>query len=74
MARLITWESGLCLEDTRREVRRALDVFGFAAAEALRDDGRCFAFDVSPNGQRRRGYTVREPLRVARRSRPSTTP
>src|SRR5262245_14858624 len=62
VARLITWESGLCLHDTRHEVRRALDVLRFAAGEVLRDDGQCFSFDVSPNGRNRRGYTVREPL------------
>ena len=32
-------ESGLCLKDTRHEVGRAVDVFRFAAIEALRDDG-----------------------------------
>ncbi|AUX21793.1 aldehyde dehydrogenase [Sorangium cellulosum] len=61
-ARLITWESGLCLKDTRHEVQRALDVLRFAAYEALRDDGQCLAFDVSANGKPRRGYTLREPL------------
>ncbi len=65
VARLITWESGLCLKDTRYEVRRTLDVLRFAAGEALRDDGQCFSFDISPNGKPRRGYTVREPLRLA---------
>jgi aldehyde dehydrogenase (NAD+) len=64
VARLITYESGLCLKDTRHEVGRALDVLRFAAAEALRDDGQCFSFDVSPNGRSRRGYTLREPLRL----------
>lgn len=64
VARLITWESGLCLKDTRHEVRRTIDVLRFAAMEALRDDGECFSFDVSPNGRRRRGFTVREPAGV----------
>src|SRR5690242_7557880 len=41
-ARLITSESGLCLKDTTYEVRRAQDVFRFAAMEALRDDGQVF--------------------------------
>src|SRR5690242_5617278 len=41
-ARLITWESGLCLKDTTYEMRRAQDVFRFAAMEALRDDGQVF--------------------------------
>src|SRR5262249_12410001 len=57
-------ESGLCRKDTRHEVTRALDVLRFAAAEALRDDGQCFAFDVSSNGRDRRGYTLREPVRL----------
>ena len=39
LAALITAESGLCLKDTRHEVGRAVDVFRFAAIEALRDDG-----------------------------------
>jgi aldehyde dehydrogenase (NAD+) len=65
VARLITWESGLCLKDTRHEVTRTLDVLRFAAAEALRDDGQCFSFDVSENGRSRRGFTMREPLRLA---------
>jgi len=64
VARLITWESGLCLKDTRHEVQRTLDVLRFAAAEALRDDGQCFSFDTSAQGRARRGYTLREPLRV----------
>ena len=51
-ARLITWESGLCLADTRYELRRAQDVFRFAAIEALRDDGQVFACDTSSSGSR----------------------
>jgi phosphonoacetaldehyde dehydrogenase len=62
LARLITRESGLALRDTRHELQRAVDVFRFAAAEALRDDGQVFAGDVSPNGHARRGYTLREPV------------
>jgi aldehyde dehydrogenase (NAD+) len=64
LARLITLESGLCLKDTRYEVLRAVDVFRFAASEALRDDGEAFACDTSPNGRRRRAYTTREPVRL----------
>src|SRR5450755_5199793 len=47
LARLISLESGLCLKDTAHEVNRAVDVFRFAAMEALRDDGETFAGDVS---------------------------
>jgi aldehyde dehydrogenase (NAD+) len=62
LARLITWESGLCLKDTLHEVARAVDVFRLAAAEALRDDGRVFACDISANGRDRRAYTLAEPV------------
>jgi putative phosphonoacetaldehyde dehydrogenase len=63
-ATLITLESGLALKDTRYELRRAQDVFRFAAMEALRDDGQVFACDTSANGKHRRAYTLREPLRL----------
>lgn len=63
-ARLITLESGLSLKDTAYELRRAQDVFRFAAMEALRDDGQVFAGDTSVNGKQRRAYTLREPLRL----------
>lgn len=63
-ARLITLESGLSLKDTSYELRRAQDVFRFAAMEALRDDGQVFACDTSANGKQRRAYTLREPLRL----------
>jgi aldehyde dehydrogenase (NAD+) len=64
LAQLITWESGLCLADTHHEVARAIDVFRLAANEALHDDGRLFAGDVTPGGRRRRAFTTREPLRL----------
>jgi aldehyde dehydrogenase (NAD+) len=64
LARLITLESGLCLKDTGYEVRRSVDVFRFAAAEALRDDGQIYACDTSANGRARRAYTTREPVRL----------
>src|SRR5436190_3257296 len=64
-ARLITGESGLCLRETRYEVGRALDVLGFAANEALRDDGQIFSCDISPQGRARKIFTSREPLRCA---------
>jgi putative phosphonoacetaldehyde dehydrogenase len=63
-ARLITLESGLALKDTTYELRRAQDVFRFAAMEALRDDGQVFACDTSANGKQRRAYTLREQLRL----------
>jgi phosphonoacetaldehyde dehydrogenase len=62
LARLISLESGLCLRETRYEVGRACDVFSFAAMEALRDDGQIFSCDISPTGQARKIFTMREPL------------
>jgi aldehyde dehydrogenase (NAD+) len=64
LARLITSESGLCLKDTLHEVGRAIDVFHFAAIEALRDDGESFAGDISPHGRERRVHTLRCPVRL----------
>lgn len=64
LAALITSEAGLSLKDTRHELRRASDVFRFAAIEALRDDGESFAGDVSANGRDRRAHTMRAPVRL----------
>jgi aldehyde dehydrogenase (NAD+) len=64
LARLITLESGLCLNDTRHEVQRAANVFRAAAAEALRDDGMTFAGDIAAGGRARRAHTLREPVRL----------
>jgi putative phosphonoacetaldehyde dehydrogenase len=62
LAHLISLESGLCLKDTTHEVGRAVDVFRFAAMEALRDDGETFAGDVSERGRDRRAHTLRLPV------------
>jgi putative phosphonoacetaldehyde dehydrogenase len=62
LAVLISRESGLCLKDTRHEVARAVDVFRFAAIEALHDDGEAFAGDVTAHGRDRRAYTLRVPV------------
>jgi phosphonoacetaldehyde dehydrogenase len=62
LSRLISTESGLCLKDSRHEVGRTIDVFRFAAMEALRDDGAVFAGDISPHGRDLRAYTIRVPV------------
>jgi aldehyde dehydrogenase (NAD+) len=62
LAVLISSESGLCLKDSDHEVQRAVDVFRFAAIEALRDDGETFAGDISANGRDRRAHTLRVPV------------
>jgi putative phosphonoacetaldehyde dehydrogenase len=62
LARLISLESGLSLKDTAHEVDRSVDVFRFAAMEALRDDGETYAGDVSEQGRDRRAHTLRVPV------------
>ena len=64
LAALITLRVGLCLKDTRHEIGRAVDVFRFAAIEALRDDGEAFAGDISAHGRDRRAHTLRVPVRL----------
>ncbi len=64
-AQLIRSEAGLCIRETRYEVGRAQDVLMFAAHEALRDDGQVYSCDISPQGERRKIFTTREPLRLA---------
>jgi putative phosphonoacetaldehyde dehydrogenase len=64
LSQLISREAGLSLKDTRHELKRAGDVFRFAAIEALRDDGESFAGDVSANGRDRRAHTLRTPVRL----------
>ena len=62
---LIRRESGLCMRETRYEVGRTQDVLQFAAVESLRDDGQIFSCDISPQGQSRKIFTLREPLALA---------
>ena len=64
-ANLIRMEAGLCMRETNYEVGRGCDVFQFAAAEALKDDGQIFSCDVSPKGKQRKIFTTREPLKLA---------
>ncbi|MFP6903537.1 MAG: aldehyde dehydrogenase family protein [Verrucomicrobiia bacterium] len=63
-AQLIRSETGLCMRETRYEVGRTQDVLQFAAMEALRDDGQIFSCDISPQGQARKIFTMREPLKL----------
>ena len=63
-AQLIRSETGLCMRETRYEVGRTQDVLQFAAMEALRDDGQIFSCDISPQGQSRKIFTMREPLKL----------
>jgi len=61
-AQSITAESGLAYRESIYETGRAHDVLFFAAMECLRDDGRIFSCDISPQGKARKIFTLREPL------------
>jgi putative phosphonoacetaldehyde dehydrogenase len=62
LARLISAESGLSLQDATYETGRVADVLGFGAGECLKDDGQIFSCDLTPHGKKRRVYTQRGPL------------
>ena len=62
IARLISAESGLSLQDANYETGRVADVLGFGAGECLKDDGQIFSCDLTPHGRKRRVYTQRGPL------------
>jgi len=64
-AHLIRLETGLCMRETHYEVGRAQDVLQFASMEVLNDDGQIFSCDISPQGQSRKIYTQRDPLKLA---------
>ncbi|MFE9581491.1 phosphonoacetaldehyde dehydrogenase [Nocardia sp. NPDC006044] len=61
-ARLITLESGLCLRDTRHEVRRTGDVLQCAANQVLVEQGGVYPGDVTEGGRARKIFTFAEPL------------
>jgi len=62
LAKWLVLELGICLQHALYETRRAQDVFQFAAAEALRDDGEIFSCDLTHNGKARKIFTKREPV------------
>jgi putative phosphonoacetaldehyde dehydrogenase len=59
---LITAESGLSKKDSLYEVGRAYDVFSLAGQMAILDDSEVYSCDISPQGKKRRIYTLRQPL------------
>ncbi len=63
-AALITRETGLAIREAKYETTRSSDVLEFAAMEALRDDGRIFSCDISPNGKPRKIFTSRYPVKL----------
>lgn len=64
LAEWLVLELGICHQHAIYETRRAQDVFQFAAAEALKDDGEIFSCDLTPNGKARKIFTLREPVRA----------
>jgi putative phosphonoacetaldehyde dehydrogenase len=64
VSRMITDETGLCLQDTEYEAGRVVDVLKFAAIKALDDDSEVYPCDITPHGRARRIYTTRHPLRL----------
>ena len=63
-AALITRETGLAIREAKYETTRSSDVLEFAAMESLRDDGRIFSCDITPNGRARKIFTSRYPVRL----------
>ncbi|MEX0283699.1 MAG: phosphonoacetaldehyde dehydrogenase [Paracoccaceae bacterium] len=64
LAKWLTLELGICQQHAIYETKRAQDVFQFAAAEALKDDGEIFSCDLTHNGKARKIFTKREPVRT----------
>ncbi|CUH50702.1 phosphonoacetaldehyde dehydrogenase [Shimia marina] len=64
LAKWLTLELGICHQHAIYETKRAQDVYQFAAAEALKDDGEIFSCDLTHNGKARKIFTTREPVRT----------
>ncbi len=62
LTKWLVLELGICHQHAIYETKRAQDVFQFAAAEALKDDGEIFACDLTQNGKARKIFTMREPV------------
>ncbi|MFA3919496.1 phosphonoacetaldehyde dehydrogenase [Ruegeria hyattellae] len=64
MAKWLTLELGICHQHAIYETKRAQDVYQFAAAQAMHDDGEIFSCDLTHNGKDRKIFTTREPVRA----------
>ena len=64
LAKWLTLELGICHQHAIYETKRAQDVYQFAAAEAMKDDGEIFSCDLTHNGKARKIFTKREPVRT----------
>ena len=61
---LITAECGISKKDSLYEAGRAYDVFTLSAQMCMIDDGQIFSCDITPHGQKRKIFTLREPLKA----------
>ncbi|MEQ8290909.1 MAG: phosphonoacetaldehyde dehydrogenase [Roseovarius sp.] len=64
LAKWLVLELGICHQHAIYETKRAQDVYQFAAAEALKDDGEIFSCDLTHNGKARKIFTMRKPVRA----------
>jgi putative phosphonoacetaldehyde dehydrogenase len=64
ISELITLELGISRRDSLYECGRARDVFALAGHLCIVDEGRNYAGDITENGQERRIFTRRDPLRA----------
>ncbi len=64
LAKWLTLELGICHQHAIYETKRAQDVYQFAAAQAMKDDGEIFSCDLTHNGKARKIFTKREPVRA----------
>ena len=63
LAKWLTLELGICHQHAIYETKRAQDVYQYAAAQAMNDDGQIFSCDLTHNGKERKIFTKREPVR-----------
>ena len=64
LAKWLTLELGICHQHAIYETKRAQDVYDFAAAQILNDDGEIFSCDLTHNGKARKIFTKREPVKA----------
>jgi putative phosphonoacetaldehyde dehydrogenase len=64
LAKWLTLELGICHQHAIYETKRAQDVYDFAAAQVLNDDGEIFSCDLTHNGKARKIFTKRDPVKA----------
>lgn len=71
---VITAELGISKKDSLYECGRSFDVFTLCGQLCIQDDGEAFSCDLTPHGQKRRIFTMREPLTAISAITPSNHP